>query len=138
MRPLKAAVIYFLLVFGVGFILGPIRVLWLVPRVGTRAAELLETPLMLVAIFLAARWINRRFVATREDASGLVRLRIGLIAFALLLGAELAVGIALRRMSPVEIFTNRDPVSGIVYYISLVIFALMPWLLSKGKGRLPV
>jgi hypothetical protein len=138
MRSLKAAVIYFVLVFGVGFILGPMRVLWLIPRVGTRAAELLETPLMLVAIFLAARWINRRFVATREDASGLVRLRIGLIAFALLLGAELAVGIALRRMSPVEIFTNRDPVSGIVYYISLVIFALMPWLLSKGKGRLPV
>jgi hypothetical protein len=37
-------------VFGTGFVLGPIRVLWAVPRLGERVAELMEAPLMLVAI----------------------------------------------------------------------------------------
>jgi hypothetical protein len=33
---LKAAVVYFALVFGAGFILGPIRILFIVPRFGVR------------------------------------------------------------------------------------------------------
>ena len=41
---LKAGVLYFALVFGAGFVLGTIRTLWVVPRVGTRKAELMETP----------------------------------------------------------------------------------------------
>jgi len=43
MQILKAGLIYFALVFGAGFILGPIRLRWGVPRFGTRAAELMET-----------------------------------------------------------------------------------------------
>lgn len=43
MRVLKAAATYFGWVFGAGFLLGTIRVLWVVPRFGTRTAELLET-----------------------------------------------------------------------------------------------
>ena len=35
-------VFYFGLVFGTGFVLGPVRVLWLAPRVGERWAELIE------------------------------------------------------------------------------------------------
>ena len=52
---LKAAVVYFALVFGTGFVLGPIRILFLVPRFGVRVAELMEFPVMLVVIVLAAR-----------------------------------------------------------------------------------
>ena len=40
LRLVKPAAIYFGVVFGAGFALGPIRVLWLEPRVGARAAEL--------------------------------------------------------------------------------------------------
>ena len=45
---LKAGVLYFALVFGAGFVLGTVRTIWVVPRVGTRTAELMETPIMLV------------------------------------------------------------------------------------------
>ena len=37
----KAGVLYFAVVFGAGFALGTIRTLWIVPRVGTRLAELI-------------------------------------------------------------------------------------------------
>jgi len=45
MRVLRAGALYFAIVFGVGFLLGPIRILWIVPRVGTRTAELIEAPI---------------------------------------------------------------------------------------------
>lgn len=51
----------FALVFGVGFVLGTVRVLWIAPQLGARAAELAEAPVMLVVIYFAARWIAKRF-----------------------------------------------------------------------------
>ena len=57
---LKAGMLYFVLVFGTGFVLGTIRALWIVPRLGMRMAELLEMPIMVVATILAARWIVHR------------------------------------------------------------------------------
>ena len=46
MRTLKAGTIYFLLVFAVGWVLGPIRELWLVPHLGRTTGSLFEAPLM--------------------------------------------------------------------------------------------
>ena len=42
MRIMKTGTLYFALVFGAGFVLGPIRILWVVPRFSTRIAELIE------------------------------------------------------------------------------------------------
>jgi hypothetical protein len=53
---LKAGVLYFVLVFGADFVLGTIRTLWIVPKLQTRMAELMETSIMLVITILAARW----------------------------------------------------------------------------------
>jgi hypothetical protein len=44
MRSIAAAALYFLIVFGVGFLLGPIRVFWLESRVGEAIATLCEAP----------------------------------------------------------------------------------------------
>ncbi len=52
---LKAGVLYFVVVFGVGFVLGTVHTLWVVPRFGTRMAELMETPIMLIVTIVAAR-----------------------------------------------------------------------------------
>ena len=128
MQALKSGIIYFLLVFGAGFVLGTVRVLLIVPLVGHRTAELLEMPLMLLATVLAARWVTRRFPEPRTSAA---RLSIGGIALGLMLAGELAVGIGLRGMTPAEVFLNRDPVSGTAYYVSLILFAAMPWIVSR-------
>ena len=125
---LKPAAAYFGLVFGTGFVLGMVRVPFLVPWVGERIAELIEAPLMLLAIVLAARWVVRRFCAETGQA---MLFGVGAIAAGLVLAADLAVGAGLRGMSPVQVFTERDPVSGAVYYGLIAIFALMPWISAR-------
>lgn len=133
-----AAFAYFALVFGAGFILGPIRVLWLVPRLSgehaERYAELLEMPLMLTAIYFAARLIVRRFAPPAGIVPQRYFLHVGLLALACLVAAEMLLGWKLRGLTPLEYFTLRDPVSGAAYFLSLALFALLPAILSGQRA----
>ena len=127
MQTLKAGLIYFALVFGAGFVLGPIRIFWLVPRVGQRTAELIEEPIMFVMIILASRWVVRRLRVSPRAAT---RLGVGLIALALLIVAELGVTLGLQGVTLGQYIASRDPVAGIVYLVMLGVFAIMPLLVS--------
>lgn len=131
-RILKSAALYFALVFGVGFALGPVRILWAVPRFGERRAELMESPLMLAAIVLTARWIARRS-ASPNTSAGFVA--VGVLALGLLLTTELMVVRSVRGFTIEEYVRSRDPVSGSVYLVLLGLFALMPFLVSKLARR---
>ncbi len=128
MRILGPAAAYFGFVFGAGFVLGTLRVLWLVPRIGARFAELVESPLMFLVTLLAARWVTAHF---RDSAKPRDRLAMGLTALAFLLAAEVGLGLALRGGSVRAILLDKDPVSGTVYYALLGVYAVMPWLLGS-------
>jgi len=132
MKLFTSSAVYFAIVFGAGFVFGTVRVMWLVPTVGVRVAELAELPWMLTVVFLAARWINRRFLAERDPPS---RLIVGVSALALLLLAELILGMLLFDLTPKEAFLGRDRVSGTGYYLSLCVFALLPWFLGRAGRR---
>ncbi len=123
------ALAYFVVVFVVGFTLGTLRVLLVVPVLGQRYAELLEMPLMIGASFLAARWIVRRF---RIPASAGRRLPVGLIALALLIAAELSIALPTRGIGLMEYVASRDPVAGSAYLFALGAFALMPWFVRES------
>ncbi len=127
MLTVEAGVLYFALVFGAGFVLGTIRTLWVVPRVGTRKAELMETPMMLVVTMLAARWTVLRLAVPRLSSA---RLAMGSIALLLMLVAEFGFVLWLRGLSIRRYLATRDPVSGTVYYAMLVVFAVMPLLVQ--------
>lgn len=124
--------IYFVILFGIGFILGMIRVPYLEPRLGVRAAELTEAPCMFLAILFVGRWIGRKL---RQGSGAVTLLATGLLAAGLILGADIFVGIALRHMALREVFTTRDPVSGSVYYTLLAVTALTPWFYSRAWAR---
>jgi hypothetical protein len=128
MKVLKAGILYFALVFGAGFALGPIRVFWVVPRVGVRIAELMEAPFMLAVIIVAARWIVRRLAVPPAPSS---RLGMGFIALGLLMTAEIILGYLLWGLSVTELITIRDPVSGPVFYALLGMLTVMPLLLAR-------
>lgn len=133
-RIFQAALTYFALVFGTGFLLGTIRVLWVIPNLGERNAELLEAPLMLFAVVLAARWIVR---GNGAPLSPVTNLAVGLIALTLLVVAELLLVSQFQSLSISEYVRGRDPISGSVYLLLLGVFGLMPWLLSRRR-RAPV
>jgi hypothetical protein len=128
MKILKSGILYFIIVFGAGFILGPIRLLWVVPVVGTRTAELMELPVMIIIIYYSAIWIIRYL---KIPPAFSIRLGMGGIALALLLTAEFTLVLWLRGLSITEYLASRDPVSGTAYYISLAIFAIMPVFAGK-------
>lgn len=123
-----AASIYFALVFAVGLLAGPVRVMWIEPVLGTTIAVLLETPLL-----LAAMWFAARLAPHWAGASGgwLSYLAIGLIALALQQVADLAVGFGLRGMTvPAQLAYFATP-PGWIYAFSLAAFALMPLIRRK-------
>lgn len=128
MRILKAGALYFALVFGAGFVLGTIRTLWVVPRVGTRWAELMEAPIMLVVTIMAARWVVRHLAIPFVSSA---RLGMGGTALGLLLVAEFGLVLWIRGLSIREYLATRDPVSGTVYYVMLGAFAVMPLLVAR-------
>jgi hypothetical protein len=126
MRTLEAGLLYFALVFGTGFVLGTVRTLWIVPRLGDRTAELLEAPVMLAVIVAAARWTVFRLAVPSTYSA---RLGMGCLALLLMLGAEFGFVLRLRGLSLPAYFSARDWVAGTVYYILLAAFAAIPVLL---------
>ena len=99
------------------------------PRFGARKAELMEAPIMFVVIILAARWIVQELALPFTPS---MRLGMGCIALGLMLAAEFALVLRLRSLSIREYLATRDPVSGTVYYLMLVVFAIMPLLVGRG------
>lgn len=128
MQVLKAGALYFALVFGAGFVLGTIRILWIVPRLGTRTAELIEAPMMFVVTILAARWVTRRLSLPPAAAT---RLGVGFIALGFLLVAEFTFVLWLQGLTIHEYFASRDPVAEVVYFIMLGAFAVMPVFVAR-------
>ena len=117
--------------FGAGFVLGALRVSFLVPRFGERISELSEMPLMFAVIVIAARFVMSRFAVPFSIAA---RIGTGLLALGLLLAAELLLAVVLQDRSLADYVASRDPISGIVYLAMLVLFALMPALIGQ-TGR---
>ena len=131
----KSGGAYFLIVFGVGFLLGPIRLWWAAPRFGGRIAELIEMPVMLVVVIVASRWIVRRLAV---PPAATCRLGMGAIALALLVGAELGLARLLRGLSPRAYVSQQDPVSGTAFLAALAALAGMPLLVARrppGSAR---
>jgi hypothetical protein len=119
---------YISLAFGAGFVLGTIRTLWVVPRVGSRTAELMEMPIMLVVTIVAARWTVLRLSVPMMWSA---RLEMGCIALVLMLIAEFGFVLWIRGLSIKEYYATRDPVSGAAYYLLHIVFAIMPLLVHR-------
>ena len=125
----RAALVYFAFVLGAGFILGVLRVPFVVPRIGERWAELAEMPFMAAVIFLSAGYVLRRFPAIRLHGRTWF---VGFVALALAVVAELGLAVALQSRTLGEYLASRDRISGSVYLAMLVVFALMPRLRLPG------
>ena len=124
MRLASAAIAYWAVVFALGFVLGTIRVLWVIPLVGLIPATLLELPIILAASWFAAGWLVRRYAIAQQGEA----LAVGALAFAILMVAECALAVTLMAQSPAQWLTGLAAPHALLGLAGQGIFALMPWL----------
>jgi hypothetical protein len=122
------ALLYFALVFGAGFVLGPIRMLLIEPLLGPVAATLCEAPIM-IAVTIFAAWWTPRVTNLSGDASALVL--VGVVALVLQQASDLAVGVLLRDMSVSGVLSRFATPEGAIYAVLLILFAAMPWMVHR-------
>lgn len=129
-RVFSSAFVFFALVFGAGFALGTIRVVLVQPYLGAGASRLLELPVMVVISYLAAQFITRRLgPATRNQW-----LCVGLIAFVLLMTAEMLLGTFVFRTPLKAMLADMLTFTGLVSLLAQGLIILFP-ALSAGWDR---
>ena len=125
---IKAGSSYFAAVFALGFALGTLRTLWLLPRMGEFAAVSLELPLMLAASWWLCKGLTRYF---KVPASTATRLAMGALAFSLLMAAELFLSLVLMGASWQAYLAHYATAAGALGLAGQGIFGLIP-VLQKG------
>lgn len=118
-----AAFVYFFLAFAAGFILGIPRTLLIEPWLGPIGAVAIEAPIMLIVCWLASGWVLRRF-APRVSVAG--RAAVGLLWLALLLSAELVVGLWVRKLHFEEVIAGYAGAPGLMGLTIQAICATFP------------
>ncbi|MBT8469070.1 MAG: hypothetical protein KJN97_10005 [Deltaproteobacteria bacterium] len=119
----KAGAAYFAIVFAVGFVLGTVRTLFIAPRLGDLLAVLIELPFMLGASWLVCGWVLRHW---HVAASPGPRLTVGVIAFALLIIAEVTLSLTLFDRSLSDYLGYLTTPHGLTGLAGQILFALMP------------
>jgi hypothetical protein len=128
----KAGAAYFIVVYLIGFVLGTIRVLLLMPRVGETTAVLFEAPIILTASWIASRWSVNRFDVPAETAP---RLAMGGIAFVLLTIGELAVSLLVFGRAWGDVLPVYQSTPGIISLAAQAAFALLPFTQAIPSRR---
>jgi hypothetical protein len=131
MRVAAAAAFYFAIVFGVGFLLGPIRVLWLEAHVGPVIATLCEAPFLLAAMVIASLWVPG---VVRLQRTPIPLILMGAGALVLQQSADVIVGVALRGLSPPDQLAQFATPQGLIYAALLAAFLAMPLLINRRSG----
>ena len=120
MTALALGLRYFAGVFAVGFALGTVRTLWLVPLVGEIGAVAMELPFMLAASWW---WCGRLLARQPLGLAG--RAVMGGSAFVWLMIAELALAMAMGR-TPAQHFAAMLTAAGLLGLAGQVVFAALP------------
>lgn len=131
MSAAKAGIAYVLIVFAAGFVLGAIRVTFIAPQTGPLVAVLIELPFMLVASWIAAKWVLGTF---QVPATLSARTVMGLVAFALLMVIEALFGAAFGRSMENQLNELLTP-AGMAGLTGQVLFGLMPLLLLRNRHK---
>ncbi|MES2895447.1 MAG: hypothetical protein V4759_05405 [Pseudomonadota bacterium] len=135
MKVILAAVSYFLGVFICAFAFGVVRVLVIAPHIGEIAAVLLEAPIILGLSWIVCGWAVKRFSVPSKSRD---LLSMGLIAFLLLMSAEVVLAVLLFGQTFETYFQGFRQPAGVLGLSAQLGFAAMPWIqgaLSRRSGR---
>lgn len=124
-RALTAGGLYFLVAFGFGFAFGAVRELVVTPRLGVDLAIVIETPLMAIVAWFAARFSVGQCAVPRGV---FYRLAMGLLALGLLIGVEELLTRALRGGSLFELWATFGVLATVANLAGLAWFTFAPIL----------
>jgi hypothetical protein len=127
---LKAGGLYAAIVFSAGFVVGVLRVTQVTPRLGPVAAVLLEAPVMIGISWFVAREIIRRLAVTRRDS-----LVMGLFAFVVAMGLELAFSVWLFGGAPNRFLGDMLKPAGLIGLATQFTFGAVPLFQRAMPGR---
>jgi hypothetical protein len=127
------ALAYFAVVFGAGFAMGTVRVLFIEPFVGRTAAVAAEAPFLLIISVAAAAWIVRKL---HVEAEAPPRLVMGAMAFVFLIVAETSLGLLFGRDLQSQL-ADLSTAAGLIGFASQAAFALTPFALLLFPRQSP-
>jgi hypothetical protein len=133
-RVLLAGLAYFTAAFALGFVLGAARagLLALYPAMGRLGAVALEIPVMLAACW----FICRRVIAAFDvPAAWTTRTAMGALAFALLQGAEMTLGVRLMKLDLATQIAMFATPAGALGLSAQVVYGLFPLLTGLRASR---
>jgi hypothetical protein len=131
-RPWRAGVLYGLLAFAAGFVLGTLRVLWITPAVGSVGAVSLELPVMLAVSYFLCRWLVLRWDI---GASIGQRATMGATGFLLLMALEIVLAIYGFGQSPGQYLRGLTQPAGALGLLGQVAFGLLPVFVARAAAK---
>jgi hypothetical protein len=129
-RALIAGTVYFLALFALGFVLGTIRVVFVVPRFGQLAGTVAEVPVMLTAAYVICRWALRHWRVTRTIA---IRWAMVPYFLALLFAFETSLGLTLFGRPLSEQWAALVTFAGLLGLSAQIVAALLPVFVGRGE-----
>ncbi len=120
---IKAGIMFSILGFVIGSVLGTIRVLYLVPRYGPDMAVLIELPVILAISWNACGIILRHIPVPAAIGA---RLVMGAIALALLLLTEFTLAVVGVGQSVAKFFAQYATAAGAIGLAGQVLFGFIP------------
>ncbi len=125
---LIASTVYFLGLFALGFALGTVRVMLIVPRFGQFTATVAEAPFMLVAAFFICRWAVRHWRVPRTTE---IRAAMVLWFLALLFIFETLMGAALFGLTLDAQWARLATLAGLLGLSTQIVAALLPMVVGR-------
>jgi hypothetical protein len=133
MRRTVDGVRYGTAMFGVGFVLGTVRQLFILPHTGLTGALAIEVPIIVAISVLVAKWIIIRR-GSRDTSFGY--LVTGMAGLATLFAAEELLSRLLNGRSVFAVWADFSAAASVINICGLALFTLMPWLVSTvGSDR---
>ena len=125
---IRAGTVYFLVVFAIAFGLGVVRTGLIIPRIGVLAAVFAEAAVLLPLSWWVCSGLVRRFAVPPARSA---RAVMGLLAFALLMIAELALAVLLFGRTPAQHWASYRGIAEQVGLAAQLLFAAMPMLVQR-------
>lgn len=120
---LKAGFFYFLGIFALGFVLGTIRTLFVVPWLGSLAGVIIEVPVIVtVSSFFCRKLISDFSIPKKMN----YLLLFGGSAFFWLLTTEILISVFLFNRPFTEYLSNLQTLPGVLGLFAQILFGVIP------------